>query len=188
MPDPSADPDISVLARRWAELCRWVDRARDLHRRMSTNQAAYADPDLIWSLVLYVEYAGESIKALDRASGGKLLPMLGDVPVDDPDDRLSWSAMIRMRDLLAHRPGKIDHDVVRRTVEQDFPVLAAICAQVRFHDAPLSARDDATLRTLTDALDPPRAILIFRDPARGIAIARQSSEETARYQVRFMRQ
>lgn len=165
---------LSVLARRWAEIHRWVASARKLHRRMSEDSAAGSDPDLMWSLVGYVEYAGEAIKAFDRASGGKLLPLLGDIPLEDRDDRLSWRAIIRMRDLLAHSPDKIDHEVVHRTVQRDFPILEAVCESVAFHPHELNADDDASLRAVSADLPVSRTIIIFMDTERGLAVARRS--------------
>ena len=143
---------------------------------MSKDPAARSDPDLTWSLVGYVEYAGEAIKAFDRASDGKVLPLLGDIPLEDLDDRLSWRAIIRMRDLLAHSPDKIDHDVVRRTVQRDFPILEAACESVAFHPHELNADDSASLRAVWADQPASCTAIVFMDAERGLAVAHKSPE------------
>lgn len=178
--------EITALARRWAEIRRWVASARRLHSRMSQDPTAHADPDLTWSLVGYVEYAGEAIKAFDRASDGKILPLLGDIPLEDREGRLSWRAIIRMRDLLAHSPDKIDHEVVRQTVQRDFPILETVCESVAFHPYELNADDVASLRAVSADLPASRTVIVFMDAARGLTVARKPLGSPNLFQLAFV--
>lgn len=139
----------------------------------------------MWILVGYVEYAGEAIKSFDRASDGKILPLLGDIPLEDRDGRLSWRAIIRMRDLLAHSPGKIDHEVVRQTVQCDFLILESVCESVAFHPHELNADDDASLRAIAVDLPPSCTVIVFTDTHRGLAIARKSPRSPRLFHLAF---
>ena len=63
-----------------------------------------------------------AFEALSTRVGAKRLVEL------DPDrfDDAIWSAAARNRDAVAHHYHRIDHDLLWRTVERDFPRLGAL--------------------------------------------------------------
>ena len=60
---------------------------------------------------------GESVKGLDKATKGELLPKYPEI---------YWGGVMRMRDKIAHHYFEIDTDVVFRTLEEDIPMMLPI--------------------------------------------------------------
>ena len=60
---------------------------------------------------------GEKLKTLDNKTQGQYLKNYSDIP---------WSAVIRMRDIVAHHYTGIKNEVIFDTVKRDIPDLIAI--------------------------------------------------------------
>ncbi len=58
---------------------------------------------------------GEEVKALDRRTGGELLPKYATIP---------WKDVMGLRDIIAHHYFDVDADEIFAVVRQDLPSLA----------------------------------------------------------------
>lgn len=65
---------------------------------------------------------GESIKNLDKLSGGKLLVQYPEIP---------WREVMGMRDIIVHHYFEVDADVIFNTVKQNVPLLMNTLKQMR---------------------------------------------------------
>lgn len=57
---------------------------------------------------------GETVKGLDKLSGGQLLPKYPEV---------YWKGVMGMRDKISHHYFEIDSDVVFKTIQEDIPQM-----------------------------------------------------------------
>ena len=123
---PLDDEAMTSIKDRWSQLRSYVEAAINLSQKMSTQDDLREDHDLRWGLVKHVENAQETVRALDKAGGDRLLSVLVELPLKADGDELSWKGLIGMRNVLAHKPWDVDHTVVWQTVMEEFPILLTL--------------------------------------------------------------
>ena len=180
---PLDDKAMVKIKERWSQLRSYVEDAINLSRRMSTQGDLREDHDFRWGLVKHVENAQETVQALDKASGYRLLSVLVELPLEADGDDLSWKGLIGMRNVLAHQPWALDHAVVWRTVTEEFPILLAVIDATTIEVEPSDVEngrqpkimvDVATLMagtgtTIGGKMSPTGSqILVFRDLTHGL--------------------
>ena len=64
---------------------------------------------------------GETVKGLDKLTGGQLLPNYPEV---------YWKGVMGMRDKISHHYFEIDSDVVFKTIQEDIPQMTSAVAKM----------------------------------------------------------
>ena len=64
---------------------------------------------------------GETVKGLDKLTGGQLLPNYPDV---------YWKGVMGMRDKISHHYFEIDSDVVFKTIQEDIPQMTSAIVKI----------------------------------------------------------
>ena len=64
---------------------------------------------------------GETVKGLDKLTGGQLLPNYPEV---------YWKGVMGMRDKISHHYFEIDSDVVFKTIQEDIPQMTSAIVKI----------------------------------------------------------
>ena len=93
-----------------------------------------------------------------------------------PSDQLSWSNLIRMRDLMVHRPWDVDSQVVRDTAINDLPALQQLFATTRFYLRMIDPNDQRALEDVRAQIRTPDQIIICQTADHRLIATRQATE------------
>ena len=85
------------------------------------------DPHLVTALKKYVEDTGQALKEVDNRLK-KLHSGLNELFPEIP----SWKALIRRRDVIAHKILTLDNDKVRKEADRDFRALCQLLPNIHF--------------------------------------------------------
>lgn len=171
LPPPIDLPRLRLQCERLLSFC---SAARGILDRWPGSSAAEENAAL--ALTLRVVQTLEMVKSVDSVSRGQLYPLLTEIPMQAPPDQLSWSNLIRMRDLMTHRPWNVDDQIVRDTVANDFPVLQQLFANARFHIRTVDPNDHQTLDDVRSQIRTPHQIIIYQTADHRLITMRQTPE------------
>lgn len=130
--------NLGKISEYWERMQQNIEGAVRLSGQLSNQQQGDLVDALQWGLVKYVENATESAKQLDNLSHKTLFKALTEIPLDGDSEDLNWRNLIKMRDVVAHSFWKVDHDLVKRSVDQDFAALLPFIQTVRINPTPVS--------------------------------------------------
>ena len=128
------------------------------------------------ALTLRVVQTLEMVKSVDSVSRGQLYPLLTEIPMQAPSDQLSWSNLIRMRDLMIHRPWDVDDQIVRDTAAGDFPAVQQLFANIRFYARMVDPDDPRALDDVRAQIRTPDQIIICQTADHQLIATRQATE------------
>ncbi|MDR0692522.1 MAG: DUF86 domain-containing protein [Prevotellaceae bacterium] len=93
------------------------------HVRSSDDFSASTEGIILINAVCMRLFAvGEELKAIDKRTDKKLLPLYPDV---------DWRRAMKMRDIIGHHYFEINADVIFDTLRDDIPLLLVIIRQIK---------------------------------------------------------
>lgn len=100
-----------------------VIQQRTLHIQKSDDFLLSPDNMFILDGVcMKLIFIGESIKNIDKVSKGELFISYPSIP---------WSAIMKLRDVIAHHYFKIDADIIYTTIKDDLKPLNVVISQIK---------------------------------------------------------
>ena len=145
--------NIQRLSRHWRRIRPFCEDALRICDRWSAAPSRSGD-DLALASTLRLVQTLEMVRSVDRLSRGELMPLLSETPMHAAAGQLSWTALIRMRDLVVHRPWDVDDSVVRRTIQQDFPILQRTAATTLILSVPQEDPRSVPAAALAETAEP----------------------------------
>jgi uncharacterized protein with HEPN domain len=95
------------------EAVTWTEQIASAHDFVSTPGGMI----LLNAVCMKLLAIGEEIKAIDRRTGGKLLPQYSEVP---------WKEVMGLRDIIAHHYFDIDAGEIFTVIRTDIPPLRKV--------------------------------------------------------------
>lgn len=166
--------DLARLQLQCERLLSFCTAARGILARWPDSPVAEENAAL--ALTLRVMQTLEMIKSIDSVSRGQLYPLLTEIPMQAPSDRLSWSNLIRMRDLMVHQPWNVDEQIVQNTAAEDLPALHQLFAGISFLTRVVDPDDHRALDDIRAGIRTPRQIIICQTVDHRLTAIRQTAE------------
>jgi uncharacterized protein with HEPN domain len=95
------------------EVVLWTERVTSAHDFVSTPDGMI----LLNAVCMKLLAAGEEVKALDRRTGGALLPQYSEIP---------WKEVKGLRDIIAHHYFDVDAGEIFTVIRTDIPPLLKV--------------------------------------------------------------
>ena len=160
------ESNIAIVAAHWIRFGRALAGAISLEVDDRISAARTSDDIARDALRFRTITVLESVRALHDTGGVRLFRLLPEIPVEGPQDALSWRALIAMRNRMIHQWWTINDAIVLATVRDDFPILNRLAEDIQVLEIP---RDDLAARAAVETARRSRLTsVIYQEHSAGL--------------------